>query len=68
MVNADAESMLSQKRGYKVNFISTSLGLVVDAKKYIKIIANRLLDSKRLVEIRLFYKTMNADTSLLSQC
>ena len=27
-----AESMLSQKRGYKVNFISTFLGPVVEAK------------------------------------
>ena len=50
-----AESMLSQKRGYKMNFISTHLGLVVDVKKIINIIANRLLDNKRLVEITLFY-------------
>ena len=50
-----AESLLSQKRGYKMNFISTHLGLVVDVKKIIKIIAIRLLDNKRLVEIRLFY-------------
>ena len=63
-----AESMLSQKRGYKVNFISTHLGLVVHTKKNINIIANRLLHNKRLVEIRLFYKTLNAGTNLLSQC
>jgi hypothetical protein len=63
-----AESMLSQKRGYKVNYISTYLGLVVDAKKLVNIITNRLLDKQRLIKIRLFYKTLNADTSLLSQC
>ena len=63
-----AESMLSQKREYTVNFISKYLGLVVDAKKIIKNIANRLLHNKRLVKIRLFHKTLNADTSLLSQC
>jgi hypothetical protein len=39
--------MLSRKRGYKVNSISTYLGLVVDGKKFINIIANRLLDNKR---------------------
>ena len=50
-----AELMLSQKRGYKVNFISTCVGLVVDAKYLVDIITNRLLDNKRLVEIRLFY-------------
>ena len=42
-----AESMLSRKRGYKVDFISTYLWLVVDAKKLINVIANRLLNNKR---------------------
>ena len=60
--------MLSQKSGYKVDFISTYLGLVVDAKKLTKSIANRLLDTKRLIVIRLSYQKLNTDTSLLSQC
>jgi hypothetical protein len=51
-----AESMLSQKRGYKVNSIFTYLGLVVDAKKLINIITNRLLDNKRLIKIDYFIK------------
>ena len=63
-----AGSLLSQKRGYKMNFISIHLGLVADAKKMINIIANRLLYDKIIVKIRLFYQTVNADTSLLSQC
>ena len=60
--------MLSQKRGYKANFISTYLGPVVEAKKLVEIITNTQLDDKILVEIRLFYLTVNADASLLSQC
>ena len=60
--------MLNQSTGYKVDFISTYLELVVDAKKMIKISANRLLDNKIPVEIRLLYQTVNADTTLLSQC
>ena len=50
-----ADSMLNQTTGYKVDFISTYLGLVADAKKLIKNSANRLLDNKILVESRLFY-------------
>ena len=46
--------MLSQKRGYKVNFISTSLEIVVEAKKLVEIITNTQLDDKKLVEIILF--------------
>ena len=46
-----AESMLSQKRGYKVNFFSTFLGPVVEAKKLVEIITNTQLDDKKLVEI-----------------
>jgi hypothetical protein len=51
-----------------MNFISTYLGLVADAKKMINIIANRLLYDEIIVKITLFYETVNADTSLLSQC
>ena len=47
--------MQSQKRGYKVNSISTYLGLVVDVKKIIQIITNRLLDDKETTKDRLFY-------------
>ena len=50
-----ADSILSQKRGYKVNSISTCLGLVVDVKKIIQIITNRLLDDKESTKVRLFY-------------
>ena len=39
--------MLSQKRGYKVNFLFKHLGLVADAKKMTVIVTNRLLDNKR---------------------
>ena len=60
--------MLSQKRGYKVNYIFTFLGFVVEAKKLVEIITNTQLDNKQLVETRLFYYTVNADASLLSQC
>ena len=49
-------SMLSQKSRYKVDFISTYLGLVVDAKKLVNMSDNRLLDNKRLIKIRLFSK------------
>ena len=56
-----AESMLSQKRGYKVNFIYTCLGLVFEAKYLVDIITNRLLDNQRLVEIRLFNYTVNTE-------
>ena len=51
-----AESMLSQKRGYKVNFISTTLGLVVDVNKIIQIITNRLLDNIELSKLDYFIK------------
>ena len=63
-----AESTLSQKRGYKVNSISTYLGLVVDVKKIIQIITNRLLDNKESTKFRLFYWITITDTCLLSQC
>ena len=63
-----AESMLSQKRGYKVNFIFTYLGLVVDVKKIIQTITNRLLDNKEPTKFRLFYWITITDTCLLSQC
>jgi CRISPR/Cas system-associated protein endoribonuclease Cas2 len=63
--------MLSQKRGYKMISISTYLGLVVDAKKLINKIANRLLDNKRpnqnqiiLLNIKFRYKSAE---SMLSQ-
>ena len=50
-----AESMLNKSTGYKVDSISTYLGLVVDAKKLIKNSANGLLDNKISVKIRLLY-------------
>ena len=49
-----AEAMLRQKRRYKVNSISTYLELVVDVKKIIQIITNRLLDNKEPTKFRLF--------------
>ena len=49
------ESMLSQKRGYNLNFISRHLRLDVDAPKITDIVTNRLLNNKRLIKIRLFY-------------
>ena len=50
-----AESMLSQKSGYKLDFISTYLRLVIDAKKMVNMSNNRLLNNKKLVKIRLFH-------------
>ena len=48
--------MLNESTGYKVDFISTYIGLIVDAKKLmIKNSNNRLLDNKIPVETRLFY-------------
>ena len=47
--------MLSQKKGYKVNLISTYVELIVEAKQLVEIITNRLLDDKLLVEFRLFH-------------
>jgi hypothetical protein len=43
-----AESMLSQKRGYKVNSISTYLGLVIDVKKLINIIAKQTIRQQKM--------------------
>ena len=50
-----AESMLSWKSRYKLDFISTYLGLVIDAKKLVNMSDNRLLNNKKLVKIRLFH-------------
>ena len=44
--------MMNQKKRYKVNFISTFLGPVVEAKKLVKIITNTQLDDKKLVKTR----------------
>ena len=59
--------MLSQKRGYKVNFIYKYLGRVVDIKKIIQTITNRLIDNKEPTKFRLFYYITITDTCLLSR-
>ena len=41
--------MLSQKSGYKLDFISTYLRLVIDAKKMVNMSNNRLLNNKKQV-------------------
>ena len=46
-----AESMLSQKRGYKMNFISTHLGLVVDAQKNYQYYYQQTVRQHRIIKI-----------------
>ena len=45
------------QENYKAEIIAytSDIGQVIDSKKIINIIANRLLQNKRLIEIRLFY-------------